>query len=734
MATPFQKQGPERRPLPAPRRPQPAPTPEGRPGRVEAATPAPPRRAARLLRLWLYPFTVFWSAYLLFQLEPLIGKFILPWFGGSPAVWTTCMLFFQTVLLAGYGYAHLSLRRLTPAHQAIIHLVLLLAAAAMLPITPAARWKPEDPTQPTLYILILLLGSVGLPYFALAATGPLLQAWFARRCPERSPYPLYALSNLGSLSALLSYPFLFEPYFKLGQQTQGWSFGFALFVLVCAALAWDFRHHAPPRGEVQVRARDEGDRRLSDRVHPALLRFLWLALPSAASALLLAVTNQLCQDVASVPFLWIVPLSLYLVSFVLCFARRSWYVRSVFIPAAALGTFGLVTVLYQGAQVGLAWQVGIYSAGLFFACMTCHGELYRLRPEPERLTGYYLAIAAGGALGGAFVAVAAPLLFPLYFEFHLALLACCGLTLLALAQDPQASGRWRPLRPLFALGLVVLAGRLANHAYQTASAKTVVSRNFYGVLRVEERSPDDPAQRRRVLRHGAIDHGFQFLAPDRKNLPAAYYGPQSGIGLALDHYRRPAGRRIGVVGLGTGTLLAYGRPGDRFRVYEINPSVVRLAQEYFSYLRDSPAEHTIVVADARLALEREPPQDFDLLILDAFSGDAIPLHLLTAEALSLYLRHLRPGGLLAFNISNRHLDLGPVMAALAERGKLQLRIVHSPPSPDGVTLYATDWALLTGDPAFFAQSGIDATPGRQPPPAGRVLWTDDYSNLFRVLK
>lgn len=694
------------------------------------------RHQERNLRWLFFAFAIFAGAYLLFQVEPLIGKFILPWFGGGPAVWTTCVLFFQVVLLAAYSYAHLSLYRLKPAHQGFVHVALLLLALLMLPITPAETWKPENSGDPALNILLLLLSSVGLPFFVLAATSPLLQAWFVRICPDRSPYPLYALSNLASLFALLSYPFFFEPYFKLSQQTDGWSGAFRLFVLACGWLAFEYRSMAL-NGSIAATPEVDGGAKLSDAVPSSLRWFLWLALPTATSALLLAVTNQLCQDTASVPFLWVVPLSLYLLSFILCFARRNWYSRRLFIPALIAGAFGLVTVLYEGSTIDLEWQIGVYGAGLFFCCMSCHGELYRLRPHPERLTTYYLAIAAGGAVGGVFVGVFAPLVFPLYFEFHIGLFACCALILLALAQDMEAFRHKRHktvIRLLSLLALAFLAGRLANQAYQTASAKTVVTRNFYGVLRVEERSADNPELRRRVLRHGAIDHGFQFLAPQKRHLPTAYYGPTSGIGLAIDHSFPTSNRRIGLVGLGTGTLLAYGKPGDHFRIYEINPTVVRLAQEYFTYLADSPAARNIVVGDARLSLEREAPQAFDLLILDAFSGGAIPIHLLTAEALALYTRHLSPDGVLVINISNHYLDLKPLARGLAEGVGYQYLIVHSEPSPDGVSFYGADWAILTRNQAFLKQPAIEAALAQQLTPAASLVWTDDFSNLFRVLK
>lgn len=684
----------------------------------------------------MYAFISFWGAYLLFQLEPLIGKFILPWFGGSPAVWITCMLFFQVFLLAGYAYAHFNLDFFSARRQAVLHVALLLLALLTLPVTPDPSFKPESSEQPTFDILILLVSSIGLPYFILSTTSPLLQAWIVRINPYRSPYTLYALSNFGSLLALLSYPFLFEPYFKLGGQTLGWSVGFVIYLLLCAGVALDFRRLAEAEAIVARPVATDDETLISDRMSPAMLWLFWLALPAATTTLLLAATNQLCQDVASVPFLWIVPLSLYVLSFVFCFARKDWYQRRIFIPALFVAAIALVMVLYGRENFTLEAQIGIYSAGLFCCCMTCHGELYRMRPQPNRLTAYYLALSAGGALGGVFVALLAPLLFPLYFEFHIALFACCLLTLWAVAVDKQLSDdkRRKPLVWLSAgAGLIWLGVNLANHAFQTASEKTLVNRNFYGVLRVEDRSVNNPALAKRVLRHGAIDHGFQFLVADKQHLPTAYYGNESGVGLALTHFIRDHGRRIGVVGLGTGTLLTYGKPDDYFRVYDIDPAVIELAQTYFTYLKNTAANYDLVVSDARLALERETPQGFDLLILDAFSGDAIPMHLLTMQALELYLHHLRPDGVLAIHITNHYLDLRPLVRGMAEHAGYDYLFVQSQPS-DSLGWYRADWALLSNNRKFLQNPVLQKAKSASTTPVKSIMWTDDFSNLFRLLK
>ncbi|MFM8342883.1 MAG: fused MFS/spermidine synthase, partial [Methylomonas sp.] len=672
---------------------------------------------------------VFLAAYLLFQIEPLIGKYILPWFGGSPAVWTTCMLFFQILLLGGYAYAHLSLNKLNPKQQSWLHIGLLLLALTTLPITPSADWKPADGAQPTWAILVLLLRSVGLPFFVLAATSPLLQAWFARVCPTRSPYPLYALSNLGSLLALLSYPFVFEPYFKLGQQTLGWSVGFSLFVLLCGSLGLYFKHLAQNHAISETPISLDNEVRLVENLSPVVRWLFWLGLPAITSTLLLAVTNQLCQDVASVPFLWILPLAFYLISFVLCFAEFKWYRRSIFIPASLLGGLGLVIALYQGSKIGLEWQISIYSLGLFFCCMICHGELFRLRPQPSQLTAYYLAISVGGAIGGLFVALLSPLIFPLYFEFHIGLFVCFALVFAVLVVENP-----KPL--IVGLGsviLLVLGGHLIAHAYEASAAQSLVSRNFYGVLRVVDRDVEQPEQARRVLRHGAIDHGFQFLAPDKQQKPTAYYRPETGVGLALQHFPKPQ-RRIGIVGLGVGTLLSYGKADDYFRIYDINPTVVELAQNQFSFIKNTQAQHDIVIADARLALDREASQQFDILVLDAFSGDAIPMHLLTVEAMQQYFRHLQPDGVLVIHIANRHLDLRPLLNGLAQKENYQFKVVHTPSRDDDFGLYKTDWAYLTRNQTFLQHPVISQALDGAEMPNKSVIWTDDFSNLFSLLK
>jgi SAM-dependent methyltransferase len=401
-----------------------------------------------------------------------------------------------------------------------------------------------------------------------------------------------------------------------------------------------------------------------------------------------------------------------------------------------MAAIALVMVLYGAEGYSLAGQVGIYSAGLFFCCMTCHGELYRLRPQPSHLTAYYLAISVGGALGGVFVALLAPVLFPLYFEFHISLFACCVLTLAVVAVDSHLSDdkRPKPLMWVVSGGVLLWLGiNLLNQAFQTASEKTHINRNFYGVLRVEDHALENPALAKRLLRHGVIDHGFQFLSPEKRHFATAYYGNDSGIGLALTHFSREHGRRIGVVGLGVGTLLTYGKSDDYFRIYDIDPAVVELAQTYFTYLKDTAAHYDIVIADARLALEREQAQGFDLLVLDAFSGDAIPMHLLTEQALQMYLRHLRPDGVLAIHISNHYLDLRPLVSGMAMRAGYEYLLVQSQAS-ESLGRFRSDWALLSKNQAFLQQPVLQKFKNISAIPMESIVWTDDFSNMFRLLK
>jgi hypothetical protein len=772
-------------------------------------------------RRWLtgtaaYALTIFLSAFLLFQVQPLIAKYFLPWFGGTPAVWTTCLLFFQVLLLGGYSYAHVLTSRRTSRGQDKRHLLLLAFSLVLLaslghvwesPITPGAAWVPAHSHDPRWRLLELLAISVGVPYFVLSTTGPLLQAWYGRVAPASSPYRLYALSNLGSLGALASYPFIVEPAMTLRTQARVWAWGYVAFALCCAFCALQM---ASGQAAKEARSRElgatqpEGD---PAAIPPGKgLCTLWVSLAACASLMLLATTNRICQEVSVIPFLWVLPLSLYLLSFILCFHSERWYVRGVFHPAFALAILMACLVLYRGPRSNVLAQIGIYSFALFACCMVCHGELARLKPSAPHLTRFYLWVATGGAAGGIFVALLAPWLFRGYWELHLGLWGSALLLFLVLARDrnswlyhghpalpvllvvgaalllegivfaanPRVLFRdWRLLLLfLVALALVakvslrkrapttlqsrsrwaqfcaaaalaILGGVLFLNTRQKAIA---ASRNFYGVLSVVEINAHNPELDAYKLMHGPVVHGIQYRSKSLRDLPTTYYSRQSGVGLAiLNHPRRRALRpedghlRVGVVGLGVGTIAAYARPGDYFRFYEINPDVVRFSQEgYFTYLRDCAGRVDVVLGDARLSMKRElekgQPQQFDVLALDAFNGEAIPVHLLSQEAFEVYLRHLRTAdGILAIHVSNFYLDLRQVVWKAAEHFGLAACWIHS--SREEPLSGESDWILLAENPALLKIPAIaKASSPQNEYNASLRLWTDDYSNLFQILK
>jgi spermidine synthase len=674
----------------------------------------------------LYAITILLSAFLLFQVQPIIAKMILPWFGGSAAVWTVCVLFFQLLLVAGYLYSHWLVQGLSARAQSVVHIALLAVGIAALPILPDATWKPVGEADPSFRILGLLAGSVGLPYFLLATTSPLVQAWYARARAGAAPYRLYALANLGSMLALVSYPFVVEPWLPTRWQALGWSAAFVAFAAACGALAWQAR--ALP---AEVASALDG----APAERPGLASHaLWAGLAAAASVLLLAFTSHLSQNVAPIPFLWVLPLALYLLSFILCFEGRGWYQRRYYLPLAAAGFVGVCVTLHRDYQnAPLALLIPLYCATLFVACMVCHGELARLKPHPRHLTGFYVAISVGGALGGAFVGLVAPRVFPDLYELPVGMVATAILVALILAGD-RARLRSREARRAAVVGTALFAGGLAAALAwiyaDLASGTRVRARNFYAALRVAEsgRGLDEV----RLLTHGTITHGKQYRDPARRDWRTTYYGETSGVGRAIAALGAAGPVRIGVIGLGTGTLAAYGRAGDTIRIYEINPQVIELALREFTYLTDSTAQVEIVLGDARLSLEREPPQGFDLLAVDAFSSDSIPVHLLTAEAFAVYFRHLKARGLLAVHISNRYLDLKPVLRAAAARLGKVARVFEDESDGDRGT-YGTTWVLLAASPQVFAQAPLEAAAELEAERPVRA-WTDDYSDLYRILK
>jgi hypothetical protein len=790
--------------------------------------------------LLLFSATIFLSAFLLFQVQPMIGRFILPWFGSAPGVWATCMLFFQALLLLGYSYAHFVVSRWSPRRQAIVHGSLLVLTLLALPITPDAAWKPIDGDMPITRITVILLLSVGAPYLLLSSTGPLLQAWFAR-LSTASPYRLYALSNAGSLLALLSYPVLVEPTLALSSQTASWSVGFALFAILCGGCAWLLTQRAvdTPLNNI-VTTEEEPAPGMADIV-------LWLVLATCGSALLLSTTNQLSLDVAVVPFLWILPLSLYLVSFIFCFDHDRWYVRPLFVGLLPLAVANSARLIEAGIHADIRDQVFGYAVALLIGCMCCHGEMARRRPAPRYLTLFFLVLAIGGALGGLLVAVVAPAVFSGFYEYPITLVATCAVVAVTVLRDGflrhslRESFLRRALRSagwtvcagviavgaaltllpgewivdtvggsteeafdawlirariaavvitVIAFGLAVVAvrrrnsalpawGRVQASSWSGAAAFAALGiaslgatlawlpepeeqlhiardRNFYGVLAIK--NYDYGRYPRWGLKHGRIRHGIQLR--DHPDWPAAYYGPASGVGQALQiHPARDIpghGFRVGVVGLGAGALATYmnasadmsrrgeyvrverREPPDTMRFYELNPMVLDWAEEKFSFLPDARRRGAIVetvLGDARVVLEREllegKAQRFDVLVIDAFTGDAIPIHLLTHESLQIYLAHLAEGGILAMHVSNLYIDVKPVVHRLAL--ELGLELVYSKNRDvERFAVDGTSWMLLTNNRDFLAQPSVHRY--ERIPPSPGPLWTDDYSSVFSLLR
>jgi len=684
-----------------------------------------------------YAINIFLSAFLLFQIQPLMGKLILPWFGGTPAVWSTVMLFFQVLLTGGYAYSYWLISKLPARRQAWVHGGLLAASLIVMlalgigwpsPITPNASWKPPATGSPIAQIFVLLGAAVGLPYFLLSTNSTLTQAWFHRRFPEKSPYWLYALSNTGSMLGLLAYPTLVEPNLTVQSQGWGWFGAYALFVALTG-----FSVARIARGESAALNPAREPKNPGETPNPSFfIQFMWLARSATASMMLLATTSQVTQEVAVIPFLWVLPLAVYLLSFIITFSSERAYARpwGTALLAAASGLY--FWILFGPAQ-GYVTQIGIYSLLLLAITLVCHGELYALRPNAAHLTRFYLLVSVGGALGGLFVNLAAPVLFKGYWEFTIGFgLAWLLLALTLIARRTRLTPRWRLAHDILALALAGSALGTSYFILTSASGDIWSERNFYGVIRVRASAAGDAY----VMVHGVTVHGMQFTAPEKRRTPMGYYVPQSGGGQAiLTHPQRGMGMRVGLLGLGAGTLAAYSQAGDVYTFYEINPVSERLARGeggFFSFLSDSPAEIRVEMGDARLTLERQlaagERQNFDVLALDTFSSDSIPTHLMTREAFALYLEHLAPKGVLAVHISNRYLDLQPVLARLAQNFGLAARVVEYAGDEQGGV--RSIWVLMARQETDLAV--INGAPLKENPSIR--LWTDDYSNLFQILK
>jgi hypothetical protein len=685
----------------------------------------------------LYALTISLSAFLLFEVQPVIAKMILPWFGGSSGVWSTCMLFFQLVLVFGYAYAHW-LNKLAPRKQAVAHISLLAISLAVLPIIPNPAWKHSGIGQPSLTILALLAATVGLPYFVLSSTSPLLQAWYARTRRGGLPYRLFALSNLCSMLALLSYPFLIEPNLSSRMQGLFWSAGFVGFTLLCAITAWR------TSAETTLISGETTTEKVGVDPAPSWSTcLLWLGLAAAASVLLLAVTTHLTQDVAAIPFLWILPLSAYLLSFIICFESPRLYRRRIFIPLLVVALAFMAYRLWpdQG-KMGMRFVIGLFTLALFVCCMVCHGELVRLKPQPRYLTGFYVIVSLGGTVGGLFVGLLAPYVFRAYYEFPIGLALCALIAAIVFARALLvAPGTprhwiWAGAATMVAL-LAVYFYFLGSIMFQMTDGYRVVARNFYGQLRVyDEGDPriDDDASRKLV--HGVINHGQQMLREEYRRLPVTYFCPESGIGRAMKALEGHP-RRIGILGLGCGTLAAYGRPADTLRIYEINPLVLEIARREFTYLKDTPAKVEVALGDARLVLESEPAdrgQLFDILVMDAFSGDSVPVHLIAKEAFAIYFQHLKPTGILAVNISNTYLALDPVMERAANAYDKVALLYHWNPKEDDPMCFSCSWTLIMDRETLAAHPELRTNAELLHQKRPFRVWTDDFSNMFSILK
>jgi hypothetical protein len=686
----------------------------------------------------LFGGAVFLAAFLLFLVEPIAARQLLPVLGGSASVWITCLVFFQTALLVGYLYAHWLAQR---SHSIVLLLVIAAAAVSAIAWSAIQAGQSQGAAHPIWTVFRVLGTYIGIPFIVLAATSPLLQVWWARSESGSIPYRLYALSNLASFLALAAYPVLIEPNLKLHTQRLGWSVGFIVFAILLIVLALRMRKVAPGS------AAEESD----PGTLPATIadKLLWLLLPMGATMQLSAITAYLTANVAAIPLLWVLPLGVYLLTLILAFQFRFTLPWGIIARVMVVMLGGLA---YSLTKTNAGWPLWLsilfFLIELFFACIFCHTEAFRLRPaRSSEATLFYLLFAAGGALGSFLIGIAAPLLSDYNLDLPITFLVTA---LLALAVNWRGTWNQRLLWIVASaamVALVFMVRRAYNHDTKVAT------RNFYASLRVTQDLFSYPGATVRTLMNGSIQHGTQiFGTDDLRRTPTTYYARNSGVGYAMQYCclapdasaaaaggvgrtagaGSPRARNIGVIGLGAGTMAAYGRPGDHIRFYEINPAVPPIARNVFTYIRDSAAQVDIVEGDARTSLASEPPQNFDVLVVDAFSGDAIPIHLLTAEALALYRKHLAPNGIIAFHISNRHVDLAPPIVLLAQSAGMEARRFNVDKAT-GPGEYVSTWILVTADPQFFELPEVAPHAHIPEPKPGLKLWTDDYSALLPVL-
>ena len=699
----------------------------------------------------LYLFIIFLSAFLLFQVQPLIAKLILPLFGGGAAIWTACLLFFQAFLLLGYLYAHVLSKCKSISTQVVIHSVFLFTSLFFMPIG-LKQLNTFNQLAPLNDILQLLVLSIGVPYFLLSSTGPLVQKWLSyiySSKPNFTPYKLYSLSNIGSLLALLSYPFVFEPLFSLPNQLMYWSAGYILLVVLLIAFCFQLFTLV---SSVSLSARDEKNTTHNTQVTGFTLDWLiWLALSATGVVLLVSITNAMTQNIPPVPFLWILPLSLYLLTFIISFHSPKWYVRWYWYAFFVLSSFAGVLMFFIGSQFDIISQVIIYSAILLSSCMICHGELVKIKPSTERLTLFYLNMSLGGFLGSAFVAFVAQQLFTQFLEFPIALVSVFILFALCvwLTRNGKVNNNITENKPSSLLATssivfaMVLVGGFVSLNNQFKENTLELSRNFYGLLSVKNVEVNGQIERRLI--DGTTSHGTQSLNQERSLIPMSYYRKDTGVALALEHLFLAPSKNVGLIGLGAGTLATYGNRGDNYTFYELNPNVERMARQYFSYIETSKANVNVIIGDARVTLQNELLKEssktinnqFDVLVVDAFSGDSVPAHLLTHEAFLLYTKHMKQQGLLAIHVSNSHLDLTPLVKGLANSIGYQAVYFKTKATESEVT--QTEWIVVTNNKAFLRTAKVKRLTSEWPvnidgSVKADVVWTDNYSNLLSVLK
>ncbi|HWP70737.1 MAG TPA: fused MFS/spermidine synthase [Gemmatimonadaceae bacterium] len=780
---------------------------------------------AAVVLLAVFATAIFFNAALLFSVQPMFTKMVLPLLGGSPAVWNTCLLFFQALLLAGYLYAHLTSRFLSARKQAVLHLALLISAVVLLPIHVPASWAhPPGTSLPIGWLLGLLTVSLGLPFFLLSAGAPMMQRWFAgtRHASAHNPYFLYAASNLGSFASLLAYPFLIEPRMRISEQAVAWlGFYSGLLVLIggCAVATHLFRRtmSAPTlvpdtkpvtsevplvedSGGIHLKRRGalRGSMRFLIEENPSVIRrFLqgrdapitnptivpdrnwrlrWVLLSFAPSSLLIGTTTYLSTDIASVPFLWVIPLALYLLTFVLVFAERPLFPRWLMLHVQLVLGLALIVALCLGAGRGILGPAALHLTAFFVTAMMCHRELADSRPRVEYLTEFYLWMSLGGVLGGVFNVLLAPVLYDSLVEYPFALVVAFGLrpglartygTRLDFIRDllfpaavaatvwfafrlPKPPDEWfsggsqvflaavaivvlffwkRPFRLALGAGAIYAGTQLAGNANSNILMQ---DRSFFGMYRVRR------IAEYHVLQNGTTTHGGQSRELTRRMDPLTYYYKEGPLGDIFAKVAQKPVRRVAMVGLGTGTIACYGRPEEHWTFYEIDPMVADIARapRNFTYLRDCAPRTNIVIGDARLSLAAAADREFDIIVLDAFTSDAIPAHLVTREALALYLQKLRDDGVVAFHISNRYLDLRPVIIALANDARVAGALGERAPDTEGrgKLYYGSRWMVLAKNASVLSELvKLDGWHALGTWPESR-LWTDDYTDVLAVLK